>query len=127
MKQAWNILEKGKVVNTIIANEGFVAKNFTDYELAYEVNNEPEPTIQLDAVIDKLTDDEYERYLDLDYYDPKATKEVKQKSVEVKRAKMKLERGGSLNASEFVETAKVFVQQGVVTQARFDEILKALT
>lgn len=87
----------------------------------------PEPIIQLDAVIDKLTNDEYERYLDLDYYDPKATKEVKQKSVEVKRAKMKLERGGSLNASEFVETAKVFVQQGVVTQARFDEILKALT
>ena len=82
--------------------------------------------ITLGDIVDELTDDEYELYLDLDTYDKKAAKEEKQKSVKVKRNKEKLERLGSAPVSDFVLLAQVFVEQGVLTQERFDSIVAKL-
>ena len=78
-------------------------------------------------VVNLLTDDEYELFLDLDSYDKKETKLEKQKSVRVKRKRALLERSGDLPIAEFTAIAQVFVDEGVVTQARFDEILAILT
>ena len=87
----------------------------------------PPKTINLGQVVDELTDDEYELWLDLDTYDKKATKPEKQKSVKVKRVRNKLERLGSIPVNQFATLAQVFVDEGVLTQARFDEILAKLT
>lgn len=83
--------------------------------------------ISLGDVVDQLTNDEYELFLDLDTYDKKATKQEKQKSVKVKRNRMKLEREGKMPIPEFTALAQVFVDEGVLTQARFDEILESLS
>ena len=84
-------------------------------------------TLNIGQVVDELTDGEYELWLDLDTYDKKATKPEKQKSVKVKRVRNKLERLGNIPVNQFATLAQVFVEQGVLTQARFDEILASLS
>lgn len=87
----------------------------------------PPITLNVYQVVNLLTDDEYELFLDLDSYDKKETKEQKQKSVRVKRKRALLERSGDLPVAEFATLAQVFVDEGVLTQARFDEILASLS
>ena len=93
----------------------------------YSTPVDPPKRINIGQVVDELTDDEYELWLDLDTYDKKATKEEKQKSVKVKRVRNKLERLGNIPVNQFAALAQVFVEQGVLTQARFDEILGVLS
>jgi len=75
--------------------------------------------------IDQFTDDEYELYLDVDSYDKKAAKTDKQKAIKVKRSRDKLERQ-SLKEAEFTALAQSFVDEGILTQPRLDEIIGAL-
>lgn len=87
----------------------------------------PEKLVNLDDFIDRLNDDEYELYLDVDSYDKKATKDEKQKSVKIKRKREAIEKMGAINTSTFIEESRVFVEEGIVTQTRFDEILADMT
>lgn len=87
----------------------------------------PVKKLSLGDLVDEFTDDEYELYLDADSYDKKATKEEKQKSVRVKRAKDKLERLVMAPVAEFIIITQILVAEGILTQERFDEIITSLS
>ena len=82
--------------------------------------------IKFNDFIDLLNDDEYELYLDVDAYDKKAAKGEKQKAVKIKRNRDKILRQDNFKESDFVALAQVFVDEGILTQERFGEILEAL-
>ena len=82
--------------------------------------------IKLEDFVDALTDDEYELYLDVDAYDKKAAKGEKQKTVKIKRNRDKILRQDNFKESDFVALAQVFVDEGILTQIRFDEIIQGL-
>lgn len=115
MKQIWNVLENGQVVNTIVAKESYMAANFADYVLVGERVEDLGKIISVKAFMKRL-DKKVRKIL--------VSKSKNDVDIEDFVFLLQFETEVDLEAQDVIDLINGFVASNDITQAEADAILQ---